>query len=842
MRLVHVQAPLALATITALLAQQAPPPVQNPPVTFKSATHLVQVSVIAQDGKGQPVSDLRKEDFRVRVNGKDQSVKVFSMDSNLALPSSDPQKSDDLLPNVFSNRSAVAPGQKSSTTIILFDARNTAWADQAYAKAQVIRYLRTLHPGDHIGLYLLGKKALRVLHDYTADSTSLLKHLEALKYKELPNLSLKEPDATAALRHDSALLDALLNDSPTAEPIDQMANKIRGTLKAIEFIANHLAQTPGRKNLIWVSGGFPLMLDDGWKLVTFVPEMNETVRAINDANMAIYPVDARGLISDHSYDATSGGPPPLDSGLSRPIGVANQEPMQELASRTGGRAYINTNGLTKAIHDAIDDSLVTYTLGFYPVDDTFDGKFHKIEVDLVDRKDVHLRYRKGFIDLPPLAQDEKTRKRELKEAAWSPLDATGIGLTAKVVLSKTKPGALDVVLAIDTTQLSLENQSENWVGRLDVLFVQGDENGKLYSGFDDTIDIRLNSAEYAKSLKDGLVYTRLVEPPDRILLAHAISAGAASAQHLRIVVRDAATGALGSITVPLAKISKDLPAETSAEKTLESRVPKGNMAATMLAPYFFIGKNMARVNVAIEIPSASLKFEKEKGKLRSTMNILGIAYKEDGSVGARFSDAVKLDFETQMEVEAFQQKPYHYENRLDLGSGKYNLKVIITADGENFSELEQPLVLDAYDPKMFSVSPLALSTRFNKIVQVDQKPEISPTPLIANGFQVIPAGSAKFKKTDKAAMYFEIYEPALMEAEVPKLELAIQVRVFDAKGALKSESGGALPVPEKSGNPAIPCAGMIPVAKLEPGAYKVEVNAVDNANHAFTRTANFEVQ
>ena len=64
------------------------------------------------------------------------------------------------------------------------------------------------------------------------------------------------------------------------------------------------------------------------------------------------------------------------------------------------------------------------------------------------------------------------------------------------------------------------------------------------------------------------------------------------------------------------------------------------------------------------------------------------------------------------------------------------------------------------------------------------------TPLIANGFEVIPAGSAKFKTTDKAAMYFEIYEPALMEAEVPKIALGLQVRVFDAKGALKSDSGG----------------------------------------------------
>jgi hypothetical protein len=126
---------------------------------------------------------------------------------------------------------------------------------------------------------------------------------------------------------------------------------------------------------------------------------------------------------------------------------------------------------------------------------------------------------------------------------------------------------------------------------------------------------------------------------------------------------------------------------------------------------------------------------------------------------------------------------------------------------------------------------------------VDQKPETGRTPLIANGFQVIPAGSAKFKTADKAAMYFEIYEPALIEAEVPKLELAIQIRVSDAKGTLMFASDGIpIPVPGKGGNPSIPFAAMIPVATLQPGAYKVEVIAKDSAEHSFSRATNFEVQ
>jgi hypothetical protein len=270
--------------------------------------------------------------------------------------------------------------------------------------------------------------------------------------------------------------------------------------------------------------------------------------------------------------------------------------------------------------------------------------------------------------------------------------------------------------------------------------------------------------------------------------------------------------------------------------------------ASMQAPFFFTGSNVARVNVALEIPSESMKFAKDKGKMRSTLNVLGIAYKADGSVAARFSDAVKIDFENEKEVEAFQQTLYHYENQFDVASGDYNLKVVFSAGGENFGKLEQPLAIEPYDTKKFSLSALALSTRFRKTGEVDQGLETAlledRTPLIAQGYQVTPAASAKFKKTDHAAMYLEVYEPALLTDPPPKdVAVGLQIRVFDDKGVVKSDSGGfRIPVPEKGGNPAIPFAAQIPISTLEPGSYKVVLVAVDNANNKVERTVKFEMQ
>lgn len=543
--------PLISGIIPALLAQQAPPPAPagQPELVLKAATRLVQVSVIAQDGKGRPIGNLHKEDFRVKVDGKEQPVKVFSMDSSGALPNSSEEAK--LPPNVYTNRLAVNPGQQPGITIILLDMMNTRWADQVYAKAQVIRFLRTLQPDEHIGLYTLGN-SLRVLHDYTADSSELLSRIEALKGKDLPDMTSKEP--TDAMHGDSLILDMMMRTGPGVSPAERafyMTDRVLSTLKSIEFIANHLAKTPGRKNLIWVSGGFPMDIGfdnpAAWsnpqiEQRAFYDEISETVRAVNDANMAIYPVDARGLMTSPQYNAASNRAPRMQAPMRPPVGVRNQQTMEELASRTGGHAYYNSNDLAKAIHSAVDDSRLTYTLGFYPVDESFDGKFHKIDVQMVDRKGVHLRYRKGFFDLPEFPQDEKTRKAQLADASWSPLDASGIGIAARILPSTAKPGELEITVAIDSTQVSLQNQDQHWVGRLDVLLIQKDTAGNQYNGLDDTITLRLGAESYQKFVKNGFVYTKLVQRAE-------------PARTIRIIVRDSASGAIGSITVPLAKIS-----------------------------------------------------------------------------------------------------------------------------------------------------------------------------------------------------------------------------------------------------------------------------------------------
>jgi VWFA-related protein len=533
----------------AAFAQLPPkaPEAEPKELVLKATTRLVQISVIVQNHHGDPVTDLKKEDFQIRDNGKPENITVFSVSSSSSTAL--PQPAQKLPPNIFTNSLEQRPGTPANVTIILLDAINTKWEDQSRARMQVVKYLQTINPEDRIGIYTLGN-GLKVLHDYTTDSTDLIARLGKYRGQNLPDLSASEPNSMDA---DMVALNRWMSGGggSGAERDFYMINRVNGTLKAIEFIANNLASVPGRKNLIWVSGGFPLDIgfdslrafsDPSRTQYVFNEEVDRCVRAVNNANLAIYPVDARGLMVDSRYSAEH-QKIDLSPKLSPGVGVKNQQTMQELASRTGGRAYYNTNDLKKAIGDAVNDGRVVYTIGYYPSSEAFDGKFHKLDVKVVDRSGLNLRYRKGYFDTPEAPSDTKKAQVELRDAVWSPLEATGMALVVALKPDKANPAQLNVLIKIDPKGISLEPQGDKWAGRLDILLVQKNDQGKQFGGVDSTISLNLTRPNYDKLTKDGMIFTKAVAMDPQ-------------AKMLRVVVRDAPSGTLGSVTVPFNKITR----------------------------------------------------------------------------------------------------------------------------------------------------------------------------------------------------------------------------------------------------------------------------------------------
>jgi hypothetical protein len=291
----------------------------------------------------------------------------------------------------------------------------------------------------------------------------------------------------------------------------------------------------------------------------------------------------------------------------------------------------------------------------------------------------------------------------------------------------------------------------------------------------------------------------------------------------------------------------DLLAGNPIEKDLETRAGgemQGNVTALMQAPFFYTSPNTAQVHLAVEIPSAALKFEKVKGKLHASINMLGIAYKPDASIAARFSDTVNVDLDDKKQVDEFQKQPFLYQNQFDIASGDYKLKVVFSSGNDSFGRIEMPLMIDLYRGKEFSISGMALSNDIRRSADasdLDSQLLEDRTPLLVQGVQVFPSASNHFKKTDNAAIYAEVYEPLLQKPNPP--EVAYELIVLERKtGQEKIHIGDRTPK-GTAGNPVIPLGLKLPVASLGPGSYRVKLRAVDSAdNTSKTRTADFEVE
>ena len=526
--------------------QQAP--ATHPPV-FHVSTRLVQVSVVVHDSNGQPVSDLKKEDFTITETGKPQQISFFSM----ASADSPAAPSAPLPPHIFSNVFAEHAGVPTGVTVVLLDLLNTSWTDQIYARKALLKFLEQIQPQDRIAIFALGKRSLTLLHDYTTDSTALIARLKT-DTGEIPSdldASTLNSDTQSELQNLG--LEALA-DANQREADFFAAGRVVNTLSTLQAIAQHLSGLPGRKNLIWLSGGFPLTI--GFDEIpaigstrdrrTFTQEMDAAVRALNNSGVAVYPVDARGLMVLPGFDASVRGSermgPPAGSRLAAIN--ANIDSMKELAERTGGRAAYNTNDLARAIRRAIDDGRVTYTIGYYSTDETPDGKFREIKVK-VDRPHLDVRYRKGYFAFKPSDNTAKTRKDEIRAAVWSPLESTAVAMNARAdVIQQPEPNTVNVFVQIDPATVGFRKEGDRWKAELDIVYVQKDEHGRIQGdGVTDNLSLALTDANYAKVVKEGLIRQRRFPR----------QSGGVS---LRIVVRDVASGSIGSLTIPFSQITE----------------------------------------------------------------------------------------------------------------------------------------------------------------------------------------------------------------------------------------------------------------------------------------------
>ena len=702
-----------------VLAQQATEQPAATTTTIKAETKLVLVDVIVTDKKGDYINNLEQKDFKVWEDDQEQKIKTFS----------------------FEQGAAPSEGTKRHL-VLFFDDDSMQPADQSRARAAAAKFLDTNAGAGRYFAIIDYAGTMRVTQNFTDD----VAHLKQIVSQ--PKLST------------DASLNASLG-SPFFASYDAYSN--RNTLMALRSVARSMSALPGRKSLVWLTSGLPMTPDNQ-------AEMTALINDCNRANVAVYPLDVRGLsgaiftgesrppvrsynpqlvyaqLDSTDSEGYSDGAPRLVYVFQKGGSGGGGKPGGGTTGNTGGRPTGNTGG--------------TYHQPFNPVPFT----------NPVNQP--------GTILVPPLQGSASTTQQVLYAVATGTggfviansndllagLEKVGKESSEYYVLGYTPPTAAD--------------------GTCHALKVKVDRSGA---------QVRARSGYCA------------VRPPD--FLAD------------KPIAKQLEAHALGSQT--------------------------GDITGSLAAPYFYTSPDMARVNLALDVASSAIKFNKEKGKYHATLNVLGVATKADGTVAARFSDAVDLELDKK-QLDDFASKPYHYENQFYIASGHYKLNLAVNT-GDKYGKFEVPLVVDPYDKSQFSMSSLALSKEFHKVSDMSENLDAmllqDRTPLVTQGLQIIPSAGNTFKKSERAAVYLEVYEPLSADSSSPKISL--KLNIVDEKTG-KSELEAAVPDAGASvvpGNPVIPMGVPLPVSNLQPGTYVVELSATDSAGHSTAaRKAVFTVE
>jgi VWFA-related protein len=545
------------------------PPVYESATVLKATTRLVVVDVVATDKKGEAITDLERSDFTVLEDGKEQTVRVFSFQqpkipatAHGGAPAGVVPAAFKLPDNFFTNAPRYTP--ESALNVVLLDALNTTMPHQAYVRDQMIKYLGKMPQGRPVAVYTLGSK-LTLLQDFTSDPETLRAVVKKLKGNSSalldnpaggPDQELLPPGVA-----DSGLMPASMLQSMMAfeqERTSFMTDlRLTYTLNALNAIARSLSGYPGRKNLIWVSEGFPMSIDPNMELTgdifagtrNYGPQIAAAADNLIDAQIAIYPVDARGLEPNSVFDVSNSGRDKFGRSMNGPrmgTAISNENAalqnvhgaMTDMAERTGGKAFYNRNDIDSAIGKSIEDGSTYYTLAYYPENKNWNGKFRKIQVK-VNRSGAHLRHQLGYYAVDPqiFAEQNKNQQATLFGEALSPDSpiATGLRFDAGVIQpSEQTQNKVLVNFALDPHAISFDYQADGLQhAQVDCVVQAYTSKGKLIKTEASTINASLKPDTFDKVMRSVFPCQQFVALPT-------------GSYFLRLGVRDDRTGLMGT--------------------------------------------------------------------------------------------------------------------------------------------------------------------------------------------------------------------------------------------------------------------------------------------------------
>lgn len=573
---------LVAAASLAAFAQDKANAGKDAPPTLRSQTRLVTIPVLVRDEQNQHVSGLKAEDFEVTENGKAQKVTVFEEvappsppgpTTAAALPRRAPQK-----PNEFTN---VITGSLPRLRIIALDAINSGILDQARSRKAMIDFLaKSMEANVATALIVMSRNHTRLVYDFTQDPALLVKAIQNVRAKvgekDLQSLASSSPDsprseAAAARRENFGSVDQDVGASMVEKDLrsfiterddfekQDLNRRILATLESFEHLGMAFQSIPGRKELIWVTAGLPFSLNNPAESEDqpIAPYFDRAFNALNAGNVAVYPVDLKGLLvqlfPDISQCTTCGrtlssnmptsarGTAVLPGAVSSPnleTRSGNSTTLTTVAELTGGRAFYNTNEIESSFNKVDLDAGGYYLLNYYvPAGATPGWKKLKVRARGGDYK---VRARSGYMLTAAGGEAARSRTLDLQAAAASPLQyvAVPIHLELGTEFPAAEAGRqASFVINVPAGAIDIDRNNNNAID-CDFFVLVRDQKNDLVGQMQQPLKGNLQPRDLQQIVAKGITYrNKMALPPGEY--------------SMRVIVRDNLTGRIGTVFAPL---------------------------------------------------------------------------------------------------------------------------------------------------------------------------------------------------------------------------------------------------------------------------------------------------
>ena len=554
-------------SITSIWAQNptpTPAPTDEDDVV-KITTTLIQVDVSVTDKDGKQVTDLKPEDFQITENGDAQKITNFSYVA--VSPDVRSQTQNQITANSRQITVPPVPTQLRAdevrrTIVLVVDDIGMSFATISHVRDTLKKFVNEqMQDGDLVAI-ICTSAGISVFQQFTSDKRILRAAIERVKWNPFSGkIGLFEP-----IRQTWA-------NGETTESFDKENEQVRqgmfaaGTLGAMRYVVRGMSELSGRKAIVLFSEGFDIF--DGT-----VRERNSTaaivrqamenlIETANRAGVVINTIDARGLQVPGMFTAEDDL---RDKTMEQREEIQrdrisesreSQSGLAFLAERTGGRVFLNTNGLLDVVRKATEDQNGYYLIAYQPDTDTFDAnkrKFNKLEVR-VRRDGVRVRYRSGFFgitdeQLRPTNQTAQTPQQKMTDALFSPFGASGITMRMTSIFANDirNGNFVRALLHIDGKSITFtDEQNGNKKVSFDVIAYTFGEKGDIVDNFGKTYAISIKAENVPRIIEKGLVYSMLV-PIKK-----------SGAYQLRVAVRDTQSDKIGAATqfIEIPNLDKD---------------------------------------------------------------------------------------------------------------------------------------------------------------------------------------------------------------------------------------------------------------------------------------------